>query len=68
MGPRRRTRALKAFLEIEATRPLFARVAEHNIGSAKVLARVGFAQIGSEVSYADGVGREVIEHIYCLTP
>ena len=61
------TRALKAFLEIEATRPLFARVAEHNVGSAKVLARVGFTQVGSEVSYADGVGREVIEHIYCLT-
>ncbi|MEO5710719.1 MAG: GNAT family N-acetyltransferase [Nocardioidaceae bacterium] len=62
------TRALQAFLEIEATRPLFARVAEHNIGSAKVLARVGFAQIGSEASYADGLGREVVEHIYCLTP
>ncbi len=62
------TRALRAFLEIEATRPLFGRVAEHNIGSAKVLARVGFAQIGSEVSYADGVGREVGERIYCLTP
>ena len=60
------TRALRAFLKIEATRPLFARVAEHNIGSAKVLARVGFAQIGSEVSYAHGVGREVIEHIYRL--
>src|SRR5215210_5887706 len=49
------TRALQAFLEIEATRPLFARVAEHNIGSAKVLARVGFTQIGSGTSYADGV-------------
>jgi RimJ/RimL family protein N-acetyltransferase len=61
------TRALQAFVEIEATRPLFARVAEHNIGSAKVLARVGFAQIGSAASYADGVGREVVEHIYCLT-
>jgi RimJ/RimL family protein N-acetyltransferase len=61
------TRALQAFVEIEATRPLFARVAEHNIGSAKVLARVGFAQIGSAASYADGVGREVVEDIYCLT-
>lgn len=61
------TRALGAFVRIEGTRPLFARVAEHNIGSAKVLARVGFAQIGSETSYADGVGGEVVEHIYCLT-
>ncbi len=61
------TRALRAFLEIEATRPLYARVAEHNLGSAKVLTRVGFVQIGSEVAYAHGVGREVVEHIYCLT-
>jgi len=62
------TRALGAFLQVEETRPLFARVAEHNIGSAKVLGRAGFAQIGSEVSFADGVGREVVEHIYCLAP
>jgi RimJ/RimL family protein N-acetyltransferase len=62
------TRALQAFLQIEATRPLFARVAEHNIGSAKVLARVGFQQIGSEVAYANGVARDVVERIYCLTP
>jgi RimJ/RimL family protein N-acetyltransferase len=62
------TRALRAFVEIETTRPLFGRVAAHNIGSAKVLARVGFVQIGSGVSYADGVGREVVEHVYCLTP
>ena len=61
------TQALQAFLELEATRPLFARVAEHNIGSAKVLARAGFAQIGSETAYANGVGREIVEHIYRLT-
>jgi len=61
------TQALEAFLTIEATRPLFARAAEHNIGSAKVLARSGFAHIGSETSYADRVSREVVEHIYRLT-
>ena len=59
--------ALDAFLQVEAERPLFARVAEHNIGSAKVLTRAGFTQIGSESSYAHGVGREVVEHIYRLT-
>jgi RimJ/RimL family protein N-acetyltransferase len=59
--------ALDAFVQVELTRPLFARVAEHNIGSAKVLARAGFVQVGSETSYADGVGREVVEHIYRLT-
>lgn len=59
--------ALEEFLQVEAARPLFARAADHNIGSAKVLTRAGFAQIGSQTSYADGVGREVVEHIYRLT-
>ncbi|HEX3454915.1 MAG TPA: GNAT family N-acetyltransferase, partial [Gaiellaceae bacterium] len=36
------TRALHAFLAVEPTRPLYGRVAEHNAGSAKVLARAGF--------------------------
>ena len=34
--------ALQAFLRIETTRPLFARVAEYNTGSATVLTRAGF--------------------------
>ena len=59
--------ALQLFLREELTRPLFARVAEHNPGSAKVLARAGFVQIGSETSYADGVARDVVEHIYRLS-
>jgi RimJ/RimL family protein N-acetyltransferase len=58
--------ALDAFAQIELTRPLFARVAEHNIGSAKVLARAGFVRIGSDTAHADGVGRDVVEHIYRL--
>lgn len=58
--------ALSAFLTVEATRPLSARVAEHNLGSATVLARAGFVEIGSETSYADGLGRDVIEHVYRL--
>ena len=56
----------EAFLEVETTRPLFARVAEHNVGSARVLARAGFERIGSDSGYAAGVGREVVEHIYRL--
>lgn len=58
--------ALDAFAQVELTRPLFARVAEHNVGSAKVLARAGFVQVGSETAHADGVGRDVVEHIYRL--
>jgi RimJ/RimL family protein N-acetyltransferase len=56
--------ALGTFLEIERTRPLHARVAEHNIASARVLTRAGFVKIGWEVSYANGVAHEVVEHIY----
>jgi RimJ/RimL family protein N-acetyltransferase len=58
--------ALVALLRIEPTRPLFARVAEHNIGSAVVVERAGFTRVGSERSFADGVGREVVEFIYRL--
>jgi RimJ/RimL family protein N-acetyltransferase len=58
--------ALSAFLRLEVTRPLFARVAEHNIGSATVLTRAGFVRVDSETSYAAGVGRDVVEHIYRL--
>jgi len=32
--------ALRSFLDVEPTRPLFARVADHNAGSAKVLGRL----------------------------
>lgn len=59
--------ALDAFVQEESTRPLFARVAEHNVGSAKVLTRAGFVHVGSETSYADGVARYVVEHIYRLS-
>jgi RimJ/RimL family protein N-acetyltransferase len=58
--------ALHAFVQVEETRPLFARVAEHNVGSARVLTRAGFARIGSDSGYAAGVGRDVVEHIYRL--
>ena len=58
--------ALRVFLDVETTRPLHGRVAEHNVGSATVLARAGFARIGSETSFADGLGREVVEHVYRL--
>ncbi len=42
------TQALALFLEIEIRRPLFARVACHNIGSRRVLEKCGFKVIGSE--------------------
>jgi RimJ/RimL family protein N-acetyltransferase len=58
--------ALQAFLAIETTRPLFGRVAGHNRGSAKVLARAGFVEVGSDKGFARGVGAEVVERIFRL--
>ena len=60
------SRALRAFLAIESTRPLYGRVAGHNAASAKVLARAGFVEVGSETAFAPGVGAEVLERIYRL--
>jgi RimJ/RimL family protein N-acetyltransferase len=60
------SQALRAFLAIESTRPLYGRVAAHNAGSAKVLARAGFVEAASETSFAPGVGAEVVERIYRL--
>ena len=60
------SRALQAFLAIEQTRPLYGRVAEHNAASAKVLARAGFVEIGSDTGFARGVGAEIVERIYRL--
>jgi RimJ/RimL family protein N-acetyltransferase len=60
------SRALRAFLAIESTRPLFGRVADHNVASAKVLARAGFVEVRSDTGFAPGVGAEVVERVYRL--
>jgi RimJ/RimL family protein N-acetyltransferase len=60
------SRALQAFLEIETTRPLYGRTASHNAGSARVLERAGFVEVGSDTGFARGVGAEVVERIYRL--
>ena len=53
------TRALRAFIDIEATRPLVAFVAVHNVASRRVVERCGFAFIREEES--DGVRYAVYE-------
>ena len=60
--------ALRELLRVETTRPLFGRVAEHNVGSATVLARAGFERVGTATGFAAGIGREVVEHVYRLPP
>lgn len=50
----------------EPRRPLYARAAEHNVGSRRVLERNGFGKVGEETSWAEGVAKEAAEHIYRL--
>jgi RimJ/RimL family protein N-acetyltransferase len=42
------TQALKEFLRLIKTRPLYAHVAKHNIASRRVLEKCGFEMYGSE--------------------
>ena len=44
------TAVLAAFLDDVTERPLFAHVAVTNVGSAKVLERCGFAEVGRETT------------------
>jgi RimJ/RimL family protein N-acetyltransferase len=55
------TAALRAFLEVDARRPIHAHVAEHNIGSRRVLEKCGFVldHTSDEV--------DVVEFVYVRT-
>ena len=61
------TKALKKFLDIEMTRPIFGRVAFDNFGSQKVLEKCGFVKIGSDKGFANARQTEIEEFIYKLT-
>lgn len=60
------TTALKAFLEIEKTRPLYGRVAFDNYGSQKVLEKCGFVKTGKDKGFANARQAEIEEFIYRL--
>ncbi|MEM9823319.1 MAG: GNAT family N-acetyltransferase [Bacteroidota bacterium] len=60
------TEALKQFLTIEATRPIFGRVAFDNYGSQRVLQKAGFRKIGKDHFFANARGKEIEEFIYRL--
>lgn len=60
------TQALKLFLEIVTTRPLYARAVKDNIGSIRVLQKCGFVITGEDKGYAHGRGAEVEEYILTL--
>ena len=46
------SRALALFLDTVPVRPLYARAASDNVGSLRVLQKVGFTIIDTEISYA----------------
>ena len=56
------TRALSQFLNQDTTRPLYARVAKHNIASLRVLQKCGFTITGEEKGFPYA-GSEVEEFI-----
>ena len=61
------TKALKYFLEIETTRPIFGRVAFDNFGSQKVLEKCGFLKVGADKGFANARQMEIEEFIYKLS-
>lgn len=58
--------ALRIFLEIEKTRPLYGRVAFDNFGSQKVLKKCGFTKIGIDRGYTGARKKEIEEFIFQL--
>ncbi len=60
------TRALHAFLRIDRTRPVFARVAYDNWGSRRVLEKCGFVVVGRTRTYAAQRKRRLTEVILRL--
>jgi ribosomal-protein-alanine N-acetyltransferase len=60
------TKALKAFLDIERTRPIRGRIAFDNIGSQKVLGKCGFVKTGSDKGFANARQAVIEEFIYQL--
>lgn len=59
------TKALAEFVKIVTTRPLFAHVAKHNLGSKRVLEKCGFTVIGED-SYTNPAGVLVEEFVLKL--
>ena len=56
------TRALTLFLaDVNATRPIYARVAKDNPGSRRVLEKCGFQVIGETTGFAHARGEEIAE-------
>ena len=60
------TRALQDFLQVEATRPLYARAASDNAASIRVLTKCGFRVVGQGRGFAHGRNEETDEVVLRL--
>jgi RimJ/RimL family protein N-acetyltransferase len=60
------TLALEEFLKAIETRPLYAHVAKHNIGSRRVLEKCGFRVAGEDRFFSTIFGRNIEEYILTL--
>ena len=60
------TRALREFLQLEATRPLYARAASDNAASIRVLTKCGFLIAGEGRGFAHGRNEETDEVVLRL--
>ncbi|WP_306213952.1 GNAT family N-acetyltransferase [Actinoplanes sp. RD1] len=60
------TAAVGRFLETLPVRPVLARAASDNIGSLRVLRKLGFRTTGTEIAYANQRGEEIEETVLRL--
>src|ERR671934_222523 len=60
------TRALNAFLTVDRSRPLHARVASDNVASHRVLEKCGFRVIATERGFAEARSAEIEEFVLRL--
>ena len=60
------TRALEEFLQEIATRPLYAHVAKHNIGSKRVLEKCGFTVVAEDRFFSQFFGKDIEEYVLKL--
>jgi RimJ/RimL family protein N-acetyltransferase len=60
------TAALKAFLAVERSRPLHARVASDNVASRRVLEKCGFRVVATERNVAEARSAEIEELVLRL--
>ena len=60
------TCALTAFLTVDPSRPLHARVADDNVASQRVLEKCGFRVIATERGFAEARSREIEEVVLRL--